>query len=69
MAELVWTKDNASESIAGYRFIIIRKKDRDLIARYVRSIAPAQELQDEFKKNWELLDRMHSEEAGISEVT
>ena len=61
VAELIWIKDHALESIAGYRFIIIRKKDRDIIARYVRSIAPEQELQDEYKRNWELLDRMSSE--------
>ena len=63
VAELIWTRDNALESISGYRFIIIRKKDRNLITRYVRSIAPEQELQDDFKKNWELLDSMSSEES------
>lgn len=68
VAELVWTRDTAVENSCGYRFINIRKKDRDLIARYVRSIAPKQELQDEFKKNWELLDRMYSEEAGNPEA-
>jgi hypothetical protein len=62
VAELIWTRDNALENISGYRFIIIRKQDRNLIARYVRSIAPEQELQDDYKKNWELLDSMSSEE-------
>jgi hypothetical protein len=69
VAELIWTKDNALERVGGYRFILIRKKDRDLIARYVRSIAPELDIQNDFKKNWELLDRMFSEEAGSSEVT
>jgi hypothetical protein len=64
VAELVWTRDDALDCMCGYRFIDIRKKDRDLITRYVRSIAPEQELQDDFKKNWELLDRMFSEESG-----
>ena len=68
VAELVWTKGNAFESITGYRFIIIRKKDRNLITRYVRSIAPSEELQDDFKKNWELLDRMYSEDDGNSKA-
>jgi hypothetical protein len=69
LAELIWTKDNMMERVGGYRFIMIRKKDRDLIARYVRSIAPLQETQNDFKKNWELLDRMFSDKMGSSETT
>jgi hypothetical protein len=64
VAELVWTRDDALDCTCGYRFIDIRKKDRDLITRYVRSIAPQHELHDDFKKNWELLDRMFTEESG-----
>jgi hypothetical protein len=62
VAELIWTREQALEQFAGYRFIQINIKDRDLISRYVRSIAPLEEVHDEHKKNWELLDRMFSED-------
>jgi hypothetical protein len=66
VAELIWTRDNVIERVAGYRFILISKAARDLIVRYVRSMESAENVENDYKKNWVLLDRMFVEEAGGS---
>lgn len=66
VAELIWTRDNVIERVGGYRFILIHKTARDLIARYVRSMESAQDVENAYKKNWVLLDRMCAEEGAGS---
>lgn len=59
LGELVWNRIEDNDMTCGYRFIQIRKMDRERINRYIQVIQKEKGLfAASTKTNWELLDQM-----------
>lgn len=63
LGELVWNRTEHDEITCGYRFIQIRKKDRERINSYILAVQKEKGITvSSTKTNWELLDQMSFED-------
>jgi hypothetical protein len=59
LGEQVWSRADNDDIICGYRFIQIRKKDRERIQNYIQAVQKEKGVAvTSPKTNWELLDQM-----------
>lgn len=64
VSELVWNRSEGGMRMCGYRFVQVSKIDQERLGRHVLALKKEQgDTAPTGKVNWELLDRMNSEDA------